>query len=136
MPTTATDTYTGDRLVPLIAPEEARRLHVSLAVGTYAKGTLLGEVTATPGTYRAYADANTDGSQTARAILEYAVTADASGNITALGDRGPTTKTTPAYRGGTFQATDLVGLDAAAVADLGAHFLEGGVAGGIIVIPQ
>lgn len=136
MPTAATDTYSRDRLVPVIRPEEATKLHVQLATGTYAKGTLLGEVTATPGIYAAYNNANANGTETARCILEYAVTVDGSGNISALTDRGATTKSTPAYRGGTFLTTDLVGLDAAAITDLGAHLIQGTVANGVLVIPQ
>lgn len=139
MPTTHVDSYTNDRLVPMYGPEENFRLSVKLADGTYAKGTVLGEVTASPGTYKAYNNANADGSQTARLILARACVV-ASGVITfntsnGSGTNGFTQRTVDAYRGGTFKSTDLVGLDAAGVTDFGAKFLQGDLTSGIINIP-
>ena len=56
MPIAPINTYTTknrlDYLFPAIPHPE---INVALAPGTYAQGTILGEVTATPGTYRAYA---------------------------------------------------------------------------------
>ena len=54
MPTTAAYTYSMNGLVPLFHPEDAIELAVKLANGTYAKGTVLAEVAATPGTFTAY----------------------------------------------------------------------------------
>lgn len=54
MPTTALVTYDpSTRLDPHQRANEAREVVVTLADGTYAKGTVLGEVAATPGTYKA-----------------------------------------------------------------------------------
>lgn len=58
MPTAATTTYSPQtkRLVPFYRAEEAMRIHVGLADGTYAQGTVLAE-SATPGVYGAYTNA-------------------------------------------------------------------------------
>lgn len=143
MPTSALFTYTGDYLTPYLGggDEQPRTLVVKLKASTvYAKGTVLGEITASPGTFAPYADANADGTQTARAILPYACATDASGDIT-LGsasggdDRQHTLPTVPVYVGAAeFHTTDLTGLDAAAVADLG-RLVQGTVADGILRLP-
>lgn len=96
----------------------------------------------TPGTFKAYNQFNTDGSQVAKLILPYAVQTDASGNITlsstsgqAGNDLGMTMKSIGVYFSGTFLASELVGLDAKAVLDLGASFIQGKVGAGILRIP-
>lgn len=145
MPTTATNTYSTDRLVPVYSPEEAKRIEVKLPASiAYAKGTILGEVTATPGTFKAYATAAGDGSGVAKLILEYACATDASGNITfgttaVGGPFGETRLTAPAYYKGTFKTAELVqsgagAIDADAVADLNAHLVSGTLADGVIQI--
>src|SRR3954452_4670129 len=45
------------RLDPAIAPDNAATVDVALADGTYARGTVLGEVAASPGTYAPYSRA-------------------------------------------------------------------------------
>lgn len=136
MPTTATSTWgAANRLDPIFSPWKATEMHVALTVSTtYAKGTVLGEVTATPGTYRTYASGNVDGSQVAKAILKYACVTDASGNITLAGEFGQTQRSAPVYIGGGahFKTADLVGLDAGAVTNLGASLVEGTVSTGIL----
>lgn len=70
--------------------------------------------------YKAYDDAKSDGTQIAKALLQYAVTVDAYGCITyAAGEWLEASRSTPAYFAGTFKTADLTGLDAAGVADLG-----------------
>lgn len=70
--------------------------------------------------FKAYNDGNSDGSEVAKAILQYECVVDTYGNITVGGgDYGETQKAAPAYFSGTFKTADLTGLDAAAVADLG-----------------
>lgn len=91
------------------------------------------------GTFKAYNDSNTDGSQVARAILRYACATDSSGNITfgtasGGGVYGQTYKSAPAFVAGAFQTSDLTGLDAAAVTDLG-RIIEGVLASGILRLP-
>jgi len=139
MPTIAMITWDATaRLDPLYNPEDAIAQHVALAAGTYVRGTVLGEVTATPGTYKAYAAANADGSQNPAMLLMYSCVVDASGNVT-LGN-SPTGgggefgqfngKSVPAYMGGIFRTQELVGLDANAVTKLSGRLLEGTVAAG------
>ena len=122
MPTSALNTYNAaaDKLQPYMDPEEAREIQVQLGNSlTLAKGTILGEVTATPGVFKAYASGNSDGSQVAKLILAYSVTTDGSGNITIANELGVTRKSCPAYRKGVFATGDLTGLDATAISTLG-----------------
>ncbi len=86
----------------------------------------------TKGTFTKYVYSNTDGSQLAKGILQYACTVDAQGNITLTGEWGQTTKAAPVYMGGFFQTSELVGLDDNAVAQLGGAIVEGTLASGIL----
>lgn len=139
MPTSAQTRYSAaNRLEPMYllggkAPDEQS---VSLAASTtYAKGTVLGELTATPGTYKPYASVNTDGSQVPKCILKYACVTDGSGNITLTGtaEFGQTSKSAPAYFDGAFKTAELTGLDANAVTVLGGHLVSGTVSSGVLV---
>lgn len=124
----------GSRLTPFINPEEAMASmqHVKLPASvTYAAGTVLGEVTATPGLYKAYATGNSDGSQNARVILEYKCVTDASGNIN-TDEWGVGQLTAPVFTTGWFKTEDLVGLDAGAVTGLGGSLVEGTVTSGLL----
>lgn len=149
MPTTASVVFSGNaRLDPLFEPDEAAQMQVTLqaptsGTSTLQKGTVLGEMTPTSavpaGTYKPYAAANTDGSQTAKALLVYTVTVDSSGNIW-LGDSttgqefGQKGVATPAFIGGGafFRTQDLVGLDANAITNMGAALVEGSTTSGIL----
>ena len=77
------------------------------------------------GHWVAYDDAGTnDGRRVAKALMQYDVVADNYGKITfgrqqGGGDYGIKDYTAPAYYAGTFRTSDLVGIDAAAVTDLG-----------------
>ena len=135
MPTTALSTFSAtNRLDPLFKADDAFEINIALAAGTYQRGTVLGEITATPGTYKAYAPAAVDGSQTARVILRYGCTVDANGNLTLVGEWGQTQKFAPAFMQGYFRTQELVGLDAAAVGQLAGTLVEGTVTNGIIAI--
>jgi hypothetical protein len=76
------------------------------------------------GYFKNYDDAAGDGSQTARCILQYDVTVNPYGQVTygqgispdIGGTRG---KGIPAFFNGVFRCSDLIGLDANGVADLG-----------------
>lgn len=120
------------KLDPIYPNGDARTVNVRLAAGTYVKGTVLGEITATPGIFRPYLAGNSDGSQVARGILQYACVVDASGNTTLAGEFGQTQMGVPMYIGGgsVFNTAELTGLDAAAVTALGASLIEGTVAAG------
>ncbi len=132
MPTVAFDTYTNLRCDPAFWPKEAIMKHCNLLTGTYAAGTVIGEVTATPGTFGAYANANTNGTQNAAGILRYGCVVDGSGNITMGSDIGGTVKSIEYYIGGYFQTQDLVGLDAAAVQDLNGLLVQGTITTGVL----
>lgn len=141
MPTTAAVTYTMDRLDPMYRPCDVEVHHVKLIASVaYAKGTILGEVTATPGTYRAYLTGAVDGSQVPSCILQYAVATDAGqlhtyGTVSGGGQYGETFPTVPALFSGTYKTSELTGLDAAGVtAWQNAHLLSGSVADGILRI--
>lgn len=125
MPTSATNTYSINRVDPLKNAEDASIENVNLVASTtYAAGTVIGAVAATPGTYGTYASGNTDGTQNPTHILQYQVTTDASGNVflgaAASSEWGQSVgKGAPAYRSGYFSCADLTGLDANAVTKLG-----------------
>jgi hypothetical protein len=122
-------TYTGGGLEPFIHPEAARKVAVKLDVSlALAKGTVLGRKTA-DNKWKAYADGNADGSQEAKLILCDDVATDASGNhylgAAAASEHEESYTSVPAFVSGYFKVSDLVGLDAAALADLKARLIFG-----------
>ena len=145
MPTTPINVYSVQKLEPLFDPDYARQRAAGIGPSlTIARGTLLGEVSATPGVFAPYAGTNTDGTQTPKLICAYDITTDSSSNVTlsatagqtgafAPGDAG---KTVPTYVSGVFRSSDLFGLDANALSALGARFEQGALStGGIVRIP-
>ena len=138
MPTTAILTYNAARVEPLMAPEDADMMAVTMAhvAAHFARGTILGQVTASKD-FAAYASGNVDGSQVPIGILVYDIDVDSSGNITltattsqAGGDLGQKRLDIPIYIGGIFDCADLVGLDANAVTKLSGRLLYGTVSAG------
>jgi hypothetical protein len=121
MPTSAQDTFGAQKLEPAFRADLAVVIGVPMGNSlTIAKGTVLGKVTS-GGKYKAYADANSDGSEVARVIAQYDFTTDASGFVTITNERGASTsKLAPVYCEGYFRSEDLTGLDANGAADLGA----------------
>lgn len=91
----------------------------------------------TANTYGTYADAGSGGLDTARCILAYDCVTDGAGYVTlgtvaaGAGERGAVSRDTPAYFVGIFKTTELTGLTAAAVADLGRLF-SGTAADGVL----
>lgn len=139
MPTSAVWTFSRSKLMPLYGETSAKRMNIALiASTTFAQGTILGEVTATPGTYKAYASGNVDGSQVAKCILEYGCSTDASGNITIDGEWAATYKSVSAFlpnQGLSYSLGDLTGLDATALTALGGSLAQGSIGGsGTVVI--
>lgn len=108
-------------------PRQAVQFNVALPASiSYAHGTILGEIAASPGTFGAYNSGHTDGTQNAKVILVYDCTTDANGNVTLtstagqIGDEwGGTDQGAPVYFAGTFNTQDLTGLDSNAVSQLG-----------------
>lgn len=115
---TTIDTITTQRLDPFRNPEKANTEAFQFAPNlTVAKGTVCGFITASKLT-KPYANANNDGSETASVIAQYSFTTDAQGKVLFAGER-LRRDTAPCYTRGDFLVTELVGLDAAAITDLG-----------------
>lgn len=115
---TTIDNYTNDKLLPYRNPELAKTDAFEFAPNlTIAKGTVIGFISANK-KGKAYANANSDGSETAAVIAQYSFTTDANGKVSFAANM---TKydTAPCYTRGDFLVSELVGLDAAGIADLG-----------------
>jgi len=122
----------AQRLDPFYEADDAAEIHVNLADGTYPRGTVLGEVTATPGTFKAYAAGNNDGSQAAKLVLRYGCTV--AGGVLTLAEEvaGVQRRSIDAFYRGVFRTTELVGLDAGAMTGLGGALISGTLADGLI----
>lgn len=140
MPTAAARTFSNGGVWPCENQGEAVNVPVNLSAGTYPAGTVLGELTAAPGTFRDYQSGHADGSEVARGILQYAVVVDGSGNYW-LGDTsgasdsgvaGP--KYANMWRNGVFKTSDLTGWDATAFSTIGAKIKTGTSTSGVIII--
>jgi hypothetical protein len=101
-------------------------------------GTVLGEYAGRKGVFGPYDPAAIDGREVARCVLRYSCSTDSAGNITiaslvaghgVLYDR--TYSQVDAFMSGSFLCSDLVGLDAAAVGQLG-RLIEGTVTEGLL----
>jgi hypothetical protein len=134
MPTTATNTYGNQGIAPLYDSRGARQHHLKFGNSlTIAKGTVIGQITAT-GLGAAYNNANADGSEVAKGIAAYDFTTDASGVVTlGGGEQGERQQTAPVFMSGYFKTSELTGLDAAGVADLG-KLVSGTVADGVLCV--
>ncbi len=89
-------------------------------------------------TFAPYLDTNSDGTQVAKGVIAYECSTDSGGWITPgpvaiEGVVGESTKDAPMYIKGYFRTSDLIGLDAAAVTDLG-RLVNGTVSNGEIWI--
>jgi len=136
MPTVVQSYWSATRLQPLYRPGQTQQISVKLPASvTYPAGQVLGEVTATPGVYKAYLAAATDGSQNPMVLLEYSCTTDAAGNISQGGDFGQVYSSTPAYMPTNLSvlAAELTGLDAAGLSKMGGVILEGTITSGTIL---
>lgn len=136
MPTVAQNRFSAaTRLDPVYEPGGIAPPQQSVNLipsTTFAKGTVLGELTATPGTFGPYATGHGDGTQVPKCILTYACTTDASSNITWLGEFAQTTKNVPAYFGGCFKTQDLTGLDAGGLTALAGALVSGTLTTGVV----
>lgn len=140
---TGTQLPAGSQTVTFAPGAAVTMTHTDSLTGGTTPAVSITQTTAgaagTPGVYKAYASGNTDGSQVAKGILAYDVATDASGNITlggqaTGGEWGQTEPSVPMYTMGTFYTSDLIGLDSNAVTNMGGHFLQGNVGGGILAI--
>ena len=139
MPTTPTTLYTRAGLSP-VYPTKAAELPFAIPVSTtLLKGTVVGEVTATLGTVKAYASGNVDGTQNPIGVIAYDVISDAAGLIyfgTAVGGQyGEYALTVPVFLSGYYKTAELVGLDAAALTNAKNWSLKSGtLADGVLQI--
>jgi hypothetical protein len=135
MPTTPTNVFGAQGLTPLYDAARAKQIHVKIPVSTtIVRGTILGELTAAPGTFKAYATGNVDGSENAKAIMAYDVVSDASGAIKIGGaEHGETSPSCPVFIQGFFRTTELTGLDTGAVTKLG-RLATGILADGVLLV--
>lgn len=139
MPTTPIATFGYGRVDPFREAEDAPVRNVNLKPSTvFAAGTIVAEITATPGTYGPYVAANTDGTQNPVGVLQYACATDAGGLVTfgtvaGTSEWGQTSKSAPIYMSGFFRTEDLVGLDANAVTKLG-RLIQGTITNGELAI--
>lgn len=123
----AIQTYSYKQVTPLYASDEAMRRAVALKPSTtFLAGTLLGEITATPGVFGAYASGNVDGTQNPNRLLPFDCITDASGNITkgtgivaGAGPYGITELTADCYVSGVFLIAEIPNQDAAGLAKAG-----------------
>jgi len=123
MATSPMNVFSNQKLEPYYeTPTPAEDVVTLPASISYLRGTLLGEVTATPGTFKAYTSGASDGSQRPQRILAFDCTTDASGNVTLTstagqvgGYLGQTQRGAPAYMKGAFRCEDLVQSGAGAI---------------------
>lgn len=144
MPSTALNNFTQLKLEPVSNPDLARQIAVKLkASTTYTKGCILGELTATPGTYDTFVSGAADGTQIPKVILAYDVVTDASGNPTGVTYPYPPFPdlAVPAFSRGEFDCATIdtaMGdtgtiLQAAITAGLG-RLIQGSATAGIVQI--
>lgn len=130
MPTTI-DTYNALKLEPAEYPQDARIDAAQLGASlTLAKGTVLGKRTADDRLY-AYDKDNTDGTETAVAILVYDTATDAGGKHYLGTSAVASAMNLPhgdasIYVAGVFDPDELTGYDADAATDLHARVLPSG----------
>lgn len=136
MPTTAILTYTGGKLEPAFAPEMAKTDVFKVASGSYDAGTVCGVVSAS-GAAKAYANGNSDGSETAQIIAVYDMYSDGT-NVSLTSDAaltsGETATGAPFYICGFFECSELTGLDANGITDMKARLIGANTVSGILAL--
>lgn len=135
MPTSAAIDFSNDKLEPAYAPELAKTNAYKVKSGTYVKGTVCGMVNNT-GAMGAYANGNSDGTETAAVICVYDMYSDGT-NVSLTDDGallpGELASEAPFYIAGFFKCGELTGLDANAVADMKAR-LNGNLVSGVLAL--
>lgn len=122
-------TFTEQKLLPFQNPDDAKTVTVVLGNSlTLAAGTVLGRKTSDNKWY-AYSNAASDGTEVARAILQYAIATSADGKHyiggAAASEHGQYELHAIAYINGDFAVADLTGLDANGLADMQGFLLFG-----------
>lgn len=136
MPTSATLSFTGSKLEPAWAPELARTQAFKIGSGAHVAGEVLGFVSAT-GAVDTYATGNSDGTQTAAVIAQYAMYSDGTNvSLTTGSALLPEESATdaPCYICGFFKCSDLTGLDSGAIADMEARLIGANTVSGVLAL--
>lgn len=143
MPTAAFNTFTGKKLVPAINPAQSAVMEIKIGASkTLLNGTIMAEVTATPGIFDAYASGGAGGLGVPKGVLMYDVTTDGSGNITNLSGpfaSVPADTNVPMYVKGVFFTTDIVGSPAiigTAITDGLGKLLQGSTTTGLYTLEK
>jgi len=135
MPTTATVDFTAAKLEPAFAPDLARTQAFKVKSGSYVKGTVCGMVNNT-GAMGAYANGNSDGTETAVCVCVYDMYSDGT-NVSLTNDgallSGETRTDAPFYIAGFFECSELTGLDANGVTDMKARLI-GNLVSGVLAL--
>lgn len=136
MPTAVNLTFTSGKLEPAFAPELAKTDAFKVASGSYDAGTVCGIVSAT-GAAKAYANGNSDGSETAQIIAMYDMYSDGT-NVSLTSDSallpGETATDAPFYICGFFECSELTGLDANGITDMHARLIGANTVSGILAL--
>lgn len=136
MPTSASLDFTAGKLEPAFAADMARTDVFKVASGSYVKGTVCGIVSAT-GAAKAYANGNSDGSETAQIIAVYDMYSDGT-NVSLTNDSallaGETATGAPFYICGFFECSELTGLDANGITDMHARLIGANTVSGILAL--
>ena len=136
MPTTASLDFTVAKLEPAYAPELAKVQAFKVKSGNYVKGTVCGFVSAT-GAAGAYANGNSDGTETAAVICVYDMYSDGA-NVSLTNDgallAGENRTNAPFYISGFFECAELTGLDANGVTDMKARLIGANTTSGVLAL--
>lgn len=140
MPTAATTTFTQSKVVPFINPNLAAVKDIKIGASkTLVAGTIMAQVTATPGVYDAYATGGAGGLGTPLGILMYDVTTDSNGVITSISGPfavGQADMNVPMWYAGVFKCDDIHGDTVAhAITDGLGKIIEGDSLTGLWRIP-
>lgn len=102
--------------------------------GTATVATLTAGSAGTPGTFSEYSSTATNGAQSPKCVLQFAVATDASGgHVLGTGSTGQfsdTVVTVPAYFGGYFYFSDVPAMTTSILSAIGGTVVNGSVAGG------
>lgn len=141
MPTTASNTYGDSFGSPSQRPElvfyERFQVTASTTLDPAAKKFIAVAVVTATGKLVAYNDGGAGGAEICRGFVNCKVVSDASGKLIFNGGSviQQTDDTVEVFKTGIYDPTQITGLDAAALVDLGARYLWGVITAGEIIIP-
>jgi hypothetical protein len=142
MPTTASRSYACQKCEPFRDPQDARTRAVKFVASAVdlVRGQIMAQVTSS-GLWGAYDATSITGLETARGILVWDTQVSSAGLVSyaetasTVGDEwGVQFNDGLIYVSGAFRTTDLTGLTAEAIEDLGARLETGSIADGVLRI--